>query len=48
MKKEKFRDLGVCKRCKNEMPINSYGLCRNCADEVDREYALLYTQKTME
>lgn len=37
-----------CSRCHQEEDLNQYGLCKSCNQEVDLEYSLLYTVKTME
>lgn len=48
MKKDQFKTLGICRRCTNEKAVNQSGLCRNCDETVDKEYAQLFTVKTME
>ncbi|WP_459129584.1 hypothetical protein [Guggenheimella bovis] len=46
--KNNYKELGICKRCKNEKPVNVNGLCINCDDQIDMELTQLYTTKTME
>ncbi len=48
MKIEVNRKLGVCLRCKNEKQIDKNGICRDCNEKIDLEYANLYTFKSME
>lgn len=48
MNKSKYKDFGLCSKCKNEKPINKNQLCRDCDLEVDKEFSLLYTRKNME
>jgi uncharacterized OB-fold protein len=48
-KKENLEiEVMKCNRCGEESDLNPLGLCSECNTQVDYEYSLLYTCKTME
>lgn len=37
-----------CTRCHDEKEVNKFGLCKSCQVEVDHEYGMLYSIKSMD
>lgn len=37
-----------CQRCGDEKPLNRYGVCTHCDDEIEAEYMDLYSLSNME
>lgn len=37
-----------CQRCGDEKPLNRYGVCTHCDDEIEAEYMDLYNLSNME
>lgn len=40
--------VGKCKRCGDEKKVNKFGLCQECQQEVDYEYATIFRTYDME
>lgn len=45
---KKTTHLGICERCKKEKTLNRFGLCRNCDEDVQQDYNMMYSPKNME